>query len=150
MITKEHSGIKSCCFYASEFHLEMILLPYIKQRMDKMNFVILTQKNLKDTVEVLLERTNLDKKDKEKIINLDWTDNYLEKVLEMKSYLNRNKKLTVFINGDEDYNKYIKDAIEGYKNINIIDCFDISKINKNIKSVSENYDSILNMNTINE
>ena len=29
MITKEHSGIKSCCFYASEFHLEMILLPYI-------------------------------------------------------------------------------------------------------------------------
>ena len=150
MITKEHSGIKSCCFYASEFHLEMILLPYIKQRMDKMNFVILTQKNLKDTVEVLLERTNLDKKDKEKIINLDWTDNYLEKVLEMKSYLNRNKKLTVFINGDEDYNKYIKDAIEGYKNINIIDCFDISKINKNIKNVSENYDSILNMNTINE
>lgn len=150
MITKEHSGIKSCCFYASEFHLEMILLPYIKQRMDKMNFVILTQKNLKDTVEVLLERTNLDKKDKEKIINLDWTDNYLEKVLEMKSYLNRNKKLTVFINGDEDYNKYIKDAIEGYKNINIIDCFDISKIDKNIKSVAENYDSILNMNTINE
>lgn len=150
MITKEHSGIKSCCFYASEFHLEMILLPYIKQRMDKMNFVILTQKNLKDTVEVLLERTNLDKKDKEKIINLDWTDNYLEKVLEMKSYLNRNKKLTVFINGDEDYNKYIKDAIDGYKNINIIDCFDISKIDKNIKSVAENYDSILNMNTINE
>lgn len=150
MITKEHSGIKGCCFYASEFHLEMILLPYIKQRMDKMNFVILTQKNLKDTVEVLLERTNLDKKDKEKIINLDWTDNYLEKVLEMKSYLNRNKKLTVFINGDEDYNKYIKDAIDGYKNINIIDCFDISKIDKNIKSVAENYDSILNMNTINE
>ena len=150
MITKEHSGIKSCCFYASEFHLEMILLPYIKQRLDKMNFVILTQKNLKDTVEILLERTNLDKKDKEKIISLDWTDNYLEKVLEMKSYLNRNKKLTVFINGDQDYNKYIKDAIDGYKNINIIDCFDISKIDKNIKSVAENYDSILNMNTINE
>ena len=150
MITKEHSGIKSCCFYASEFHLEMILLPYIKQRMDKINFVILTQKNLKDTVEILLERTNLDKKDKEKIISLDWTDNYLEKVLEMKSYLNRNKKLTVFINGDQDYNKYIKDAIDGYKNINIIDCFDISKIDKNIKSVAENYDSILNMNTINE
>lgn len=150
MITKEHSGIKSCCFYASEFHLEMILLPYIKQRMNKMNFVILTQKNLEDTVGILLERTNLDKKDKEKIINIDWTDNYFEKILKMKSCLNRNKELTIFINGDQNYNKYIKDTIDGYKNINIIDCFDVSKIDKNIKDIAEDYDYILNMNTINE
>ena len=30
MITKEHETKKYCCFYASDFHLEMILLPYIK------------------------------------------------------------------------------------------------------------------------
>ena len=35
MITKEHKVKKYCLFYASDFHLEMILLPYIKKNIYK-------------------------------------------------------------------------------------------------------------------
>ena len=44
MITKESKAVKKCCLYASDFHLEMILLPYIKERINKSNFIIFTQK----------------------------------------------------------------------------------------------------------
>ena len=34
MITKEDKIQKSCCFYASDYHLEMIILPYINKKID--------------------------------------------------------------------------------------------------------------------
>ena len=33
MITKENEG-KLCSFYASDFHLEMIILPYINKKLE--------------------------------------------------------------------------------------------------------------------
>ena len=46
MVTKECNSEKKCCLYASDYHLEMILLPYIENKIDESNFVIITQKNL--------------------------------------------------------------------------------------------------------
>ena len=42
MITKEHKVKKYCLFYASDFHLEMILLPYIKKNIYKDKFLSVT------------------------------------------------------------------------------------------------------------
>ena len=64
MITKEHEVKKYCCFYASDFHLEMILLPYIKKNMYKYKFMIFTEENLSDSMNILLNRTNLNKEEK--------------------------------------------------------------------------------------
>ena len=49
---------KLCCFYVSDFHLEMILLPYINKRLDE-NIIIKTEKDLRDTVETLVSKMNL-------------------------------------------------------------------------------------------
>ena len=47
MITKENKIQKSCCFYASDYHLEMIILPYINKKIDeKAQVTIITEKNL--------------------------------------------------------------------------------------------------------
>ena len=73
MITKEHEVKKYCCFYASDFHLEMILLPYIKKNMYKDKFMIFTEENLSDSMNILLNRTNLNKEEKKLMQKIDWS-----------------------------------------------------------------------------
>lgn len=64
---------KSCSFYVSDFHLEMMLLPYINKKIDsKENVEILTEKNLEETLKILVSKTNLKEENKEKILNLGW------------------------------------------------------------------------------
>ena len=75
MITKELNIKKYCCFYVSEFHLEMILLPYIRKNIDNSKIIIFTQENLKDTVTILLDRINCNSEEKNKILNLHYWDN---------------------------------------------------------------------------
>lgn len=72
MVTEEQKSKKLCCFYASEYHLEMILLPYIKNNLKNSNFTIFTQKDLSKSINLLLERINLKKEEKEQIKNLNW------------------------------------------------------------------------------
>ena len=73
MITKENKLEKTCSFYVSEYHLEMILVPYINKKIEeKYNVEIITQKNLKDTVKTLMDKINLEEQRKNKILNLNW------------------------------------------------------------------------------
>ena len=150
MITKEQSITKKCCFYASDFHLEMILLPYIKQRLDKYNFVILTQDSLQDSVKILLDRTNLVKEEKERILNINWMDEYIEKILYINNYIDNSKKLNVIINGNKNFIDKIKEKITLNKNIELIDCFKYENVKENAREIALGYDDVLNMNTINK
>ena len=68
MITKEHENKKYCLFYASDFHLEMILLPYIKNNIDDTHFTIFTEKNLDESLRILLSKTNLKFNEKEQML----------------------------------------------------------------------------------
>ena len=80
MITKENEG-KLCSFYASDFHLEMIILPYINKKLeDKEEVVIITEENLKESVNILISKINLEEKRKAKLLNLNWENNYKEKI----------------------------------------------------------------------
>ena len=150
MITKEQSGTKNCCFYASDFHLEMILLPYIKQKINETKFMVLTEKNLENTFKILLDRTNLKEEEKENILNIGWSNDYLKKIEMIDNIINKDEELTILINGDEEFNRIIKKRINLNNNINIIDCFDVSKSNKNLRKIKEGYDNILNMSSTEE
>ena len=51
MIVKNKRLEKLCCFYVSEFHLEMILVPYINNVIEKNKKIsILTEINLEETI----------------------------------------------------------------------------------------------------
>ena len=55
-LTKE----KMCAFYASDYHFEMISLPYISRSIDEnKKVIILTENNLEETVNTLISRMNL-------------------------------------------------------------------------------------------
>ena len=71
MVVQNERQEKTCCFYVSDFHLEMILIPYINKKIEE-NIVIITEKKLKETVEILISKMNLKKENKDKILSLGW------------------------------------------------------------------------------
>lgn len=146
MITKEHKIERTCLFCASDYHLEMILLPYIKQRMNKSSFIIFTENNLEESIKVLLTKVNLDEKDKEKIRNLNWrnTDDIKFKQLE------KNKNLDIIINGSFNYINYINNRLKEIRNkeIKVVDCYHVGDSDVNILEISKKYNSVLNTQKI--
>ena len=51
---------KTCAFYASDYHFEMISLPFIERNLESnKEIIILTENDLEDTVKVLISKINL-------------------------------------------------------------------------------------------
>ena len=135
MITKEHETEKTCLFCVSDYHLEMILLPYIKEKLNNSKFIIFTENNLEE-------------KDKEKIKDINWRNTDDIKFEQLQE--NEDEKLIIIINGSFNYIKLINNKISTIinKNIEIIDCFHIGDLNVDISEISQEYKTILNTRKI--
>ena len=141
MITKEHKTKKYCCFYVSEFHLEMILLPYIKNNDEGKKFFICTEENLSESVKLVLERTNLNKEEQDLMLNLNWNSKTEDSI-----YKYNLDNYTIIVNGSE---KYISSINEKLKEINakettVIDCYNINNQTIEKEGIKRKYDDILN------
>ena len=60
MITKELEATKKCCLYASDFHLEMILVPYIKEKNKKLNELMKDNTEIIDCFNISDSETNVE------------------------------------------------------------------------------------------
>lgn len=143
-LTKE----KMCAFYASDYHFEMISLPYISRSIDEnKEVVILTENNLEETVNTLISRMNLKKDKQKKILALDWKNNDLEKFKEISKSSKENKEMVIFIKGKENYidnvNKNIEKWVKDNEQIKTIDCYEFFEVENQIDSIAEKYDKIL-------
>lgn len=139
---------KICAFYASDYHFEMISLPYIDRRMENDDeIVILTENNLEETMKTLLAKTNLKEDKKKKILKLNWKNDDLEKFKTIKAKIKEEKNIIIFIKGKENYihnvNQNIEKWIPKEKNIKVIDCYDIEEIGENLDEVMEKYHKVL-------
>lgn len=139
---------KTCTFYASDYHFEMIILPYVNKKIDEdNNIVIFTQNNLKDSVDTLISRMTLNNDKKEKILNLDWKNNDLQKFNILKTYKKNNKKTIVFVKGTEDYIKSVNNNISNdieEPNFKIIDCYPVDDLKNNMTEITNKYENYLN------
>ena len=141
MMIKETEAIKKCCLYASDFHLEMILLPYIRERIDKKTFIIITQNDLSETIKILLNRVNINKEDRKKILDIDWTE-YNGKDF---NYIKESDNIEIIINGNNSFIEELNDRIKSLNNkINIVNCYNINDKELNINSIKNNYEDFLN------
>ncbi len=145
METKE----KLCLFFASDYHFEMISLPYINGKLkENKEVIMITENDLNNTVNVVLDRITLKPEEKEKIINIDWKSNNLDKIKKLK---NENKEKIIFIKGKEKYiddmNKNINNLISD-KNTQVIDCYDINEVQENVKEIAKGYSKILSTSGI--
>ena len=132
MVVQNERLEKTCCFYVSEFHLEMILVPYLNQKIEE-NITILTEKNLKETIEILISKMNLKEENKEKILQLGWDG---EKEIKEKS--------NVIIIGSTEYIKEKNKELENKNAISVLDCYDFEQEKDNINEIVKNYKNVLN------
>ena len=140
---------KICAFYASDYHFEMMSLPYINKNIDENNkIIIFTENNLENTISILLSKINFKEEKKEKIFNIDWKNNDLEKFKRIKENKNIGQKVLIFIKGKENYinniNKNIEKWIENKSDFKIIDCYDVNEIADNMDNITQKYKKILN------
>lgn len=138
MIAKSEKIEKICSFYVSDFHLEMILVPFINNKIDNNeDITIITQKNLRDTLEVLISKMNIKEETKEKILKLNWN-----KTEELKLKNNSN----IIIIGTEEYIEDTNNKIKAFNvnDIRVVDCYNFDEIKDKIEGLINEYDVSLN------
>lgn len=143
-ITKE----KTCAFYASDYHFEMITLPYIEKNLEEnKNIVVLTENNLEDTMKTLISKVNLKEEKKNNIFKINWKNDDLNKFKEIKKDIEEDKDLIILIKGKENYIKNINENIEKWiskkEKVKIIDCYDVEEVGKHFTEIINQYENVL-------
>ena len=139
---------KTCAFFASDYHFEMISLTYIEKELEKSKeVIILTENDLENTIKNLISKINLNEEKKKKIFNLNWKNDDLNKFKQIKNQLENNKEMTIFIKGKENYIKNINQNIEKWitknENVKTIDCYDIEEVGEEINEITKRYKTVL-------
>ena len=152
MVKESKNEEKLCLFFASDYHFEMISLPYINENLKKdNNVIIMTENDLKGTVDKLLSRVNLNKEEKDKITKIDWKNDDVSKFKEIKSANENGKDTIVFVKGKENYINSVNENIKNWLNkgeVKIVDCYDINEVYENVNNIAKNYSKILSTSGI--
>ena len=131
-------------FYVSEYHLEIMLLPYISKKIDnEENITIITEIDLESTLNVVIERINLDKDKKEKIKKIGWNIQNIENII---------PNTNVILIGSK---KFINEKVFELKerqveNLEIIACYNYNEVKNDMKEIVSKYDGMLNTLGINK
>ena len=133
---------KSCCFYASDWHLTVMLLPYINNKVqENCSIYMKCENNIEEKMNILLNKLTL--KYKKNIMNINWGN------LVAEDNIDDNEKIYI-VSGSDKYIKNINNLIEqcydkkNY-NIKIINCYEVRDNEDLGKIISENgYTQILN------
>ena len=136
---------KTCAIFASDYHFEMISLPYIEKNLEK-EIIVLTENNLENTMKTLISRVNLKEEKKNNIFKINWKNDDLNKFKQIKNNSQKNKEMIIFIKGKENYIKNINENIEKWINdkTKIIDCYDVEEVKEKLEKIINKYDNMLN------
>ena len=137
----------ACAFYASDYHMEMIMLPYINENFkNKKNVYVFTQNNLEETIKHLVKNVNINNYIKEKVLNINWKN---EDESKYKTLIEDKSESIIFVKGNENYIEKINknlNQIKNYKNIEIIDCYSLEEVGIKTEEIRQNYKNVLMTN----
>lgn len=154
MDKRKNNTEKLCSFYISDWHLVTMILPYINKELnEKANIITILEDNIEENIHTLLAKLNL--KNEKRILAMDWkkVDNRNQTVMQNKLREVKNGiKNIILIKGSKEYiemvNHYITKTIglqeKNNMNIKIIDCYEVTDFNGNIKQILDKHDRILN------
>lgn len=147
MVKENKKEEKLCLFFASDYHFEMISLPYINENLKQdNNIIIITENDLDGTVNKLLSRINLTKEEKDRITKIDWKNNDLNKFKEIKVANEEDKETIIFVKGRENYINSINKNINNWittNEVKVIDCYDINEVHDDIRDIAKKYNKVL-------
>lgn len=136
-----------CAFYASDYHLEMIILPYINKNFENnKNVYIFTQNSLENTITDLIEKVNIKEEAKKKVLNINWKIDDEDKYNQL---IREEKESIIFVKGNEEYinkvNTNLKE-IKKYKSFEVIDCYNMEEIGHKAINIVQEHKNILTTN----
>ena len=139
---------KICAFYASDYHFEMISLPYIEESLEKRKeIIILTENDLQSTIKTLISNINIEEKKKQSLEKINWKNDDLSKFKKIKKDTEENKDLIIFIKGKENYIRNINKNIEKWTSkdnkVKIVDCYDMNEVSEKVDTLMEKYKIVL-------
>lgn len=147
MNTKDVEEEKICCFYASKIHLEIMILPYISNKLEKNREIyLINEEDLEETIKNVIEKINLKEEKKQKILKLNWNKSDAALIKEIN---NKNEDAIIIINGSEKFNKKTEEKINQKNNIQILNCYNIEEI-QDIDEIKNKYTKVLNSAGIKE
>lgn len=150
---------KVCGFYVSSMHLITMILPFIKTQIKKgIKIETILEYNLKQNVSNVLSNLVINKKEKEEIEQINWKGEKIQKYSNieknLKNLLENNTDINILISGSRKYieeankiiNKFINKNINKLKNkkITIIDCYEVTEFDDNIREILDDHDLIIN------
>ena len=145
MFTKEKKIEKICSFYASDYHLEMIMIPYINKKIEEQaNVEIITEKNLTKTATDVISKINIPEKRKSEIMKIDWSNNDIEKIRKNE----KNEENVIFVIGKQNYidniNKEINNMSKDNSRIKVVNCYSLEDVQNNMPQIVANHSKVLN------
>lgn len=155
----QNNNVKNmCCFYASNWHLMVMIFTYLKKNNNTIIKTIL-EENIENDVEEFITKCNLNKDEKEKLLSINWNKSKIEEKLELNEFMNdilsSGKDVTIILKGSENeviknrikINKWIKNlelSSINIPNINLVCCIDILKLTKSMNLIMQDYNYMLN------
>lgn len=135
VVTNDKNIKRLCSFYASDFHLEMIILPYIAEKIrENKKIKIITESSLTESMKILLSKINI--KNKEDILKIDWENSDLNEI---------DNETVVIINGTEQFIKEKNNELESNnKNIEIINCFKFEEVKDKMTEIVNEHEEVIN------
>jgi hypothetical protein len=141
----EQKIIKACNFYVSEWHLFAALLPFLKDELKEKNkIVFISQDNLEKGIRELVSKLNINFENDRGIDEITWlNDNFILEIKEEATPVNIIVQGTIeFIS---EINKYLeKNLINVYKEIRIIDCYEVFDSSTMLYNILDQHDKVFN------
>lgn len=147
---------KVCSFCVSDLHLITMLLPYLDKKIkEKERVITMLENNLTEHVKLVLSRLTLNDENKKELLNINWNGKLIYEYEELKQKIknkyNDTNKLNIIISGSKEYIENVNknlikllENIETNNEIKIINCYDITQLDDDIKTILKTHDIILN------
>lgn len=153
MSVQQNNITKFCSFYVSDWHMVTMLLPYINKKMNEQTKIVtILEKGIEQNIKTLVNKLNL--KNKEKILQLDWTSCNGKKYTTISKKIENVGKgdILIIVNGEKNFidkvnvhiQTYLAKKKETIAEIKIVDCYDVIEFNDSIQEILEEHDKILN------
>lgn len=139
---------KNCIFYVSDYHFEMISLPYISKKIEeKKEIIVLTENDLENTVKTLSLKINLKNEKKKKLLEINWNKDDESKLNAIKNCVKKEKYIVILVKGSKKYiqqtNDKIQEIIGKYDKIKIIDCYNIEEVDEYLGDIMKKYNNVI-------
>ena len=156
----QNSIVKNmCCFYASNFHLLVMIYTYLKKNKSTI-FKTILEENMENEIEEFALKCNLNEEEKRKLIDINWNKSEKYDNEKFKKFMfelaSQDDEVTIILKGEEDElrknRKMINDWVSAYlksgsiklPNINVVCCIDILKLTKSMNLIMQEYEYMLN------